>query len=252
MIRTRKKEGNQFLLKVIDCWKKVIDAEKFNLIIVEGLEVSSEEKIPPETLGNVTNRIVAMTTTDVVFFCDDDVTPSLNVIELAKKLELDMRSKGNLAKINAEVIISDMRCKRLHSKSYKPAMGFPLCAIDGKFIRKFKWDPKIMCHEDGVFIDELRLRNKTELLEHNVIGIHYSDDWRAKLLSQAKWYTANARYQSEENLQPKEKPFTEQHLEREAKKIRSKMQTLDRRFAKNYREAMIDGFENYKDYLKNI
>lgn len=244
IIRTRDKTKSPFLNNVLDIWKTVNESHVFNIQIVEGLEIQDPSK-PPETLGAVTQKAVQNTTSDVIYFCDDDVTPPHNVIDLSERIY------GDLVKVNARIAISDARVRRLFEISFKPLQGFPLCAINGEFIRGFDFDSRVMCHEDGLFLDYINEQKKLINTHQEVLGVHYAVDWRQKMLAQATWYTANMRLQSEQGLQPNEKEFTERVMKKMATSFKTDMQTLDRVFAKKYFDAVRDGFNHYKSYLRN-
>lgn len=243
IIRTRDKTKSPFLEKVLDTWKTVNESHVFNIKIVEGLEVTHPIRTP-ETLGEVTHRAVQNTTTDVIYFCDDDVTPPFNAVDLTERIY------GDYVKVNSKIAISDARVRRLFEISFKPLQGFPLCAINGDFIRGFNFDSRIRCHEDGLFLDYIESNRKMQSVHSNVLGVHYAVDWREKMLAQALWYTANMRLQFEQGLQPKEKPFTERVMKKMASNFKTKMQMFDRVFAQKYSNAVREGYNHHKKYLR--
>ena len=245
LIRTRSKKNNHSLDRTLKAWSELKDAKLFKLIVLEGLE-KKNNKVEIESLGSLTNRLIAKSKSDVVFICDDDVTPSNNVIELTYAI------KDNVAKANAQIAISDSKMRRMHDAITPPCKGFSLCAIKGDVLRDFKLNKDVHCHEPGLFADYLLARGKLNVVVKGVVGVHHSNNWRKKLLNQVKWFTANKRYQSDKGLQPHEPVYTKARMRKEMKDASVNLQLFNRLFAKEYQLAIKDGFNEYKRFLRGV
>lgn len=241
LIRTRQRKHNRSLRRTIDAWKAVPHTEQFNLIVMEMAE--------NESLGSLTNRIIQKSTTDIVFFCNDDVTPSNNIAGLAFALET---VKGNLVKANARIALNDSKMRRLHDTIYPLDSGFLLCAVKGDFLRSFKLDERIHCHEAGLFRDYMLNNNCKDIIIKDRVGVHHSANWYRKLLDQVRWETANKRYQSEQGLQPKEKVYNKVRMESEVEEGTRRLLGVNRIFSIEYRVIMLNGFNNYEKYLRGV
>lgn len=245
LIRTRSIKNNPTLNRTLKCWKDLKDKKRFNLIVLEGLE-KTDKNAEKESLGSLTNRIIQLSTSDTVFICDDDVTPSNNVIWLAEAI------KGDVVKANAQIAISDSKMRRIHDAIFKPCTGFSLCAVKGNTLRSFKLNKNIHCHEPGLFADYLCSNKQENVIVKGIIGVHHSNDWHKKTLDQAKWFTANKRYQSDKGLQPKEWIYTKTKMKKEMKETATIIQQFNRLFAKEYKLAIKDGYNEYKRYLRGV
>jgi hypothetical protein len=203
------------------------------------------------------NDIFGSLNDELYLFLDDDAVPDKRVFELQRHMLADDR----LMACCGQPVCTDLgltenrKVERVNKLCFKPNFNFFCVVVNGRFLReKVRVPSYLECSEDDFVKQRIKEENQRFLVTEHKFP-HVSNDWEKKLLVGLKWHTANQtmHYLNNGGVTDEvcRQVMRKQEVNKYANNILRLAQKIDRKMAWQMKNAILTGFFNYTDYIRN-